>query len=215
MSCCTSNSCSGTNIFFSRWSKSFAKRFRKKGLEKVQRYLLEGIRLEPVKDRHILDIGCGVGALHLTLLQEGAILATGIEAAEGMLEKAKEFSLSFGLQEKISYHLGDFVSLADTLPDAEITVMDKVVCCYENLDQLIETSTKKTKRMYGLTHPRNNILIGSMFRFQIAILKLFRFKFHPFWHDWDLMHKEINRQGFRLLYQKSTFVWNVAVFQRI
>ena len=91
MSCCTSNSCSGTNIFFSRWSKSFAKRFRKKGLEKVQRYLLEGIRLEPVKDRHILDIGCGVGALHLTLLQEGAILATGIEAAEGMLEKAKEF----------------------------------------------------------------------------------------------------------------------------
>lgn len=215
MNCCTSDRCAGTNIFFSRWSKSFAKRFRKKGLEKVQRYLLEGVRLQPVREKNILDIGCGVGALHLKLLQEGAAHATGIEAAEGMLEKAKEFSENLGLKEKISYHLGDFVDLADTLPDAEITVMDKVVCCYENLDQLIQTSTRKTKQIYGLTHPRNNILVGSVFRLQIAILKLFRFKFHPFWHDWDLMHQEITRQGFRLLYQKPTFAWNVAVFQRI
>ncbi len=215
MTCCTTDRCVGVNRFFSRSSKLYAKRFRKKGVEKVQQYLLDGIRLQPVREKNILDIGCGVGALHLTLLQEGALHATGIEAAEGMLAKAKEHSESFSLQEKTSYHLGDFVDLADSLSEAEITVMDKVVCCYEHLDQLIQKSTSKTKQLYGITHPRNNILIATMFRLQIAILKLFRNKFRPFWHDWDLMQQNILRQGFRILYQKSTFAWNAVVFERI
>lgn len=215
MSCCTSDSFRGTNACFSRWSKRYAKRFRKNGLEKVQRLLLEGIRKEPVREKDILDIGCGVGSLHITLLQEGAARATGIEVAEGMLEQAKELSSGLGLHERVSYKHGDFVELADSLPDADITILDKVVCCYEDLDRLLEKSVSKTKRIYGLTYPKNSFLVGGMIKLQIAILKLFRSKFHPFWHDWDLMHQKIANRGFRLLYEKPTFVWNVAVFQRI
>ena len=215
MNCCTSDSCGGTNAFFSRWSKKYAKRFNKNGLEKVQRLLLEGIKRESVREKDILDIGCGVGSLHITLLREGAACATGIDVAEGMLEKAKELSSGFGLHERVSYRHGDFVELADSLPDADITILDKVVCCYGDLDRLLEKSVGKTKRIYGLTHPKNSFLVGGMFKLQIAILKLFRSKFHPFWHDWDLMHQKITQRGFRLLYEKPTLVWNVAVFQRI
>ena len=108
MNCCTSPQCSGTNDFFSKWARRYAKRFRKKGLEKVQRLLLDGIRKETVREKNILDIGCGVGSLHLTLLQEGAAGAMGIDVAEGMLEKAREFSSTLGLQEKVSYRHYDF-----------------------------------------------------------------------------------------------------------
>ncbi len=215
MNCCASSDCGGTNDFFSKWARKYAKRFRKKGLEKVQRLLLEGIRTESVQEKDILDIGCGVGSLHLTLLQEGAARATGIDVAEGMLEKAREFSSGLGLQEKVSYRLGDFVELADTLPDADITVLDKVVCCYGDLDRLLENSLKKTKRIYGLVYPRNNFLVGGMFKLQISILRLFRSKFHPFWHDWDIMNQKIAQSGFQLLYQRPTLAWTVAVFQRV
>jgi magnesium-protoporphyrin O-methyltransferase len=215
MSCCASNSTGGTNACFSKWSKRYAKRFRKNGLEKAQRLLLEGIRKEPVREKNILDIGCGVGSLHITLLQEGAARATGVDVAEGMLQKAKELSSEFGLHEKVSYKHGDFVELADSIPDADITILDKVVCCYGDLDRLLEKSVNKTTRIYGLVHPKNNFLVGGMFKLQIAVLKLFRSKFRPFWHDWDLMHQKITQRGFRLLYEKPTFAWNVAVFQRI
>jgi len=215
MNCCATNSTAGTNACFSKWSKKYAKRFRKKGLEKAQRLLLEGIRMESIREKNILDIGCGVGALHMTLLQEGAARATGVDIAEGMLQKAEELSSEFGLHEKVSYKHGDFVELADSLPDADITILDKVVCCYEDLDRLLETSVRKTNRIYGLTHPSDNFLVRGMFKLQIAILKLFRSNFYPFWHDWDLMHRKITQQGFRLLYEKPTFLWNVAVFQRI
>jgi 2-polyprenyl-3-methyl-5-hydroxy-6-metoxy-1,4-benzoquinol methylase len=64
-SCCTSSAaCSVNNLFFSRWSNSYVKRFRRKGLEKAQKRLLEGVRCERLQPREVLDIGCGVGAFH-------------------------------------------------------------------------------------------------------------------------------------------------------
>jgi hypothetical protein len=34
-----------------------------------------------------------------------------------------------GVQGKARYVLGDFVTLADLLPEADITLLGKVVCC--------------------------------------------------------------------------------------
>lgn len=215
MSCESSCTCAGTGNCFSRFSKRYAKRFRKKGLEKVQRNLVEGIRRFPIEQKRVLDIGCGVGALHLTLLSEGAASATGIESSEGMIAQARKFAGEMGLTDKISYVHGDFVDLAGGLPNADITVLDKVVCCYENLDLLLERSTEKTKDLYSISHPRETLFVEMSFRVQIFLLKLFRASFHPFWHDWRRMKEAIVARGFRPIYEKPTFIWNVVVFQRV
>ncbi|MBI3005045.1 MAG: methyltransferase domain-containing protein, partial [Ignavibacteriales bacterium] len=98
-SCCQTHPAQeGTNKFFSRWSKKYAKRFKKGKLEKVQQHLLEGVRTEPVASKEILDIGCGVGSLHMTLLAEGASKAIGVDISEGMLDQARKFSEQRNLQ---------------------------------------------------------------------------------------------------------------------
>ncbi len=120
-----------TNKFFSRCSKRYAKRFRKGGLEKTQRYILEGIRKDPVTARRILDIGCGVGSLHLTLLKEGAATATGVDISEGMINQAKKFAEDFQLQDRTNYVVGDFVREAPSLQEADLTMLHQAVCCNE------------------------------------------------------------------------------------
>lgn len=215
-SCCTpSVPTSGTDKFFSRWSKSYAKQFRKKGLAKEQKLLLEGIRKVPIGEKNLLDIGCGVGALHLSLLQEGAAHAVGVDLAEGMIEKAKQFAQDKGLGEKTTYIVGDFVHVSDTVPEADITLLDKVVCCYENLDGLLEQSIGRTRSVYALTHPNENIVVKLMFQALIACSKLIRMQFRPFWHDWAAMRTRIAERGFRLIYQNSTLFWRVLVYQRV
>jgi magnesium-protoporphyrin O-methyltransferase len=214
-SCCHSSvTCEGTNKFFSRFSKRYAKQFKKKGLEKVQMLLLEGVRLEPVQSKRVLDIGCGVGALHLTLLQEGAATAVGVDAAEGMVEKAKEFARGLGFAETTRHVHGDFVEQAASIDEADITLMDKVVCCYGDLETLISISTAKTKRILALTHPADNVLVRLFFKVHIAILKFFKAKFHPFWHDWESMDRMIRSLGFQPAYQKATFLWQARVYRR-
>lgn len=216
MSCCaTPGSCEGTDRFFSRWSKKYAKEYKKKGLAKEQRFLLEGIRKEPVQSRTLLDIGCGVGALHHALLREGAARSVGIDIADGMVRQARQFAREFNLQDRTEYHTGDFVQLAGTINESDVTMLDKVVCCYENLDSLLKASTEKTRHILALTHPKENFLMRIAFKTQIALGKLFRWKFRPFWHDWVVMKATIIASGFEPVYENSTFAWQVLVFRRL
>ncbi len=207
--------CEPANKFFSKIAKHYARRFRRSGLGKEQRLLLEGIRRDSVQGKRVLDIGCGVGALHLSLLKEGAAHATGVDAAEGMVKKAQLLSEEFGVAEKTNYINGDFVEYAEQLHDAEITMLDKVVCCYEDVETLVKKSTEKTAAVYALTHPKESLFVKTLFKSHIALAALFRWKFHPFWHDWQKMREMIVGEGFTCVYDNSTMSWRVLVYKRV
>ena len=214
--CCATNSFKeGANSFFSRYSAMYARRFRKHGLERVQKLLLQGVRCEQVREKEILDIGCGVGALHLTLLKEGAARATGVDISEGMIERARKFSIDLGIADRAAYVVGDFVEVAEAIRDSDVTLLDKSVCCYEDIDALVRTSTAKTKKLYALSHPRQNFFMKFAFKSHIALARLFRWKFHPFWHDWKKLRENIQNLGFVLIYSNATPMWQVLVFRRI
>ncbi len=214
-SCCKSgNDCSATSAFFSRWSKSYAKRFRKGELDRIQQYLVEGIARQPIDGTSVLDIGCGVGQIHLTLLKKGAAHSVGIDLSDAMLEQAKGFAERSGLVDRTHYVMGDFARLSDSLAESDITVLDKVVCCYEHLDDLIIKSSGKTRDILALTHPKENLVTKVLFKGHIAIARLLRWDFHPFWHNWDTMKSQICSQGFTLRYERATLSWHALIFQR-
>jgi magnesium-protoporphyrin O-methyltransferase len=181
----------------------------------VQKHLLAGIGQERVPGSTVLDIGCGVGSLHLTLLQRGASRAVGIDISEGMLKEAKRFAEQMGLNDRTEYINGDFTTVSANVPESDITLLDKVVCCYENLDTLVRLSTAKTMSMYALTHPKENMLMRCLFKSHRALARIFGWSFHPFWHDWAKMKALILAQGFRLVDNRSTLAWQVLVFQRL
>ncbi len=214
MTCCGRQECTGTNKFFSKFSTKYAKRFRKKGLEKVQNHLLEGIKRVSIPDAEILDIGCGVGALHISLLRDGAAHATGVDAATGMIRQAGTFAREHGVFEKINYVLGDFTQVGSDLPPADITILDKVVCCYENVDELINKSLEKTRRVYAVSMPRKNVFVRSGFLIEIFIAKMFKAAFHPYWHNWEDLRTKIASRGFKPIYEGRTVLWSIAVFER-
>jgi 2-polyprenyl-3-methyl-5-hydroxy-6-metoxy-1,4-benzoquinol methylase len=213
--CCSPDQArQGTSAFFSRRSNRYAKQFRKGGLERAQQYLLEGIKQEPIQGSTILDIGCGVGQLHLTLLREGAARSVGVDLSEAMLREAQRFAEEFGLGERTRYLMGDITQISSSISESDITVLDKVVCCYEDLANLLHTSTGKTKHIYALSHPKENILMKEVFKGQALLARLFRWGFRPFWHNWSEMKSLILSQGFQLLYENSTIAWQVLVFRR-
>ncbi|GJQ21611.1 MAG: hypothetical protein HBSIN02_19660 [Bacteroidia bacterium] len=214
MNCCPVSPCPGTNRFFTRWAKNYAKQFRKKGLDKAQQYLLEGIARVPIAAPEVLDIGCGVGAVHLVLLQQGASRVTGVDMAEGMLAEARRLAEEKQLADRTSYIQNDFITISHQVPQADITILDKVVCCYEKADDLVEGSLNKTKRIYAVTHPRESFIVRWGFLLYIAFSQFVRAAFHPYWHNWQNLRSAISARGFRLVYENSTFFWNVLVFER-
>ena len=216
MNCCapTSSNLEGTNKFFNTQARKMEKYFKKKGLRKEQKYLVEGIRRNGMDHGEILEIGCGVGALHLSLLKAGAARATGIDISEKMIETARRLAAEMQLQERTAYWQGDFVNMHEKAPAADITIMDKVICCYENAQELVARSAGKTRRVYAVSYPRQSAMVRRIMQIGIFFLKLFRFPFHPYYHTPQRVQQWIANAGFEKIYENETIIWLIQVYHR-
>jgi hypothetical protein len=59
------------------------------------------------------------------------------------------------VSERTDYRRGDFTAMAHTLPDADVVILDKVVCCYPHWELMVDRSLSKARRLYALTYPRD------------------------------------------------------------
>ncbi|MFQ5795683.1 MAG: class I SAM-dependent methyltransferase [Candidatus Bipolaricaulia bacterium] len=211
MSCCKTE---GTNRFFSRQASRMSQRFRNKGLGKSQMSLVEGIKRGGIEDKDILEIGFGVGFLHMSLLETGARGAVGVEISEGMAKEAEKLAEELSYSDRVDYHLGDFVEIAPELPEADITILDKVICCYPDAESLVNRSLGKTRDIYAVTYPRPTWWVWLGFKVQVFVMKLLRFSFHPFYHDSDRIQGWIRAQGFEKIHEDRTPIWLTLVYQK-
>ncbi len=211
MKCCSPHA-NSTNRFFSFFAKRYRARFSKKGFEKSQRQLLEGILQARISDNSILEIGCGVGHFHQSLLERGASNAIGIDLAAAMIEQAEDWAKQRGLSTRSEYYTGDFQHIYSDIPNLDITILDKVICCDPNADQLLESSLSKTNKIYALTFPRKRWSVSIGIGIAALLMKLFLSNFRPYLHDPKLIEEKIISQGFRKQYEAKTFVWQTQVY---
>lgn len=103
----------------------------------------------------VLDIGAGVGAVHQTLLEAGAASATDVDASGPYLAAAREEAERRGLADRVTYLKGDAVRLADELPDADLVALDRVVCCYPDMEALVTVAATRARRRLGMVLPKD------------------------------------------------------------
>lgn len=213
MSCCCPHARSAGR-FFSLFARRYRKRFEKKGFEPSQKQLLAGVEQAGFSSATLLEIGSGVGHLHQTLLERGAASAVGIDLAPDMVAEARAWAVERGLDSRTHYLEGDFMELADRIEAAEVTLLDKVVCCYPDADGLVHRSLEKTRRVYALTYPRNRWFIRLGAAVAAFLLWLIRSDFRPYVHEPALIEAWITAQGFEKRYQNHTFVWLTQVYEK-
>jgi SAM-dependent methyltransferase len=213
MNCCAINT--DTGRFFSRFAGLHRLRFCLFGLEQTQRQLIQGLRDGGIEGATVLEIGCGPGYLHRTLLRLGASRATGVDLSEGMLAIARAGAMSDGLADRTDYRQGDFAQMAGEVPDADVVVLDKVICCYPDWGRLVERSLVKTRRLYAFTIPRDRTLTRAGLRAMRWGLRRIGCRYEPFIHDAAQIEARILAGGFRKTYEARTAGWLTRVYMRI
>jgi magnesium-protoporphyrin O-methyltransferase len=213
MQCCCPHS-NSANRFFSFFAGRYRKRFEKKGFEPSQKQLMEGLKLAGFEDAKILEIGSGVGHLHQTMLEQGAASATGVDLASKMIEEARHWAEDRALTPRTEYIEGDFMEINETLPDADVTILDKVVCCYPDADGLVHASLRKTNRVYALTYPRDRWYVRAMMGVMALAMKIIRSDFRPYVHSPERIEQWIRETGFDKVYQNDNLVWLTQVYAK-
>ncbi len=212
-SCCAQSN-ADTGKLFSWMAGLHRVRHRLFGFEKNQRQLLDAIRAQGIADATLLEVGSGTGALHQRLLFEGAASAVGVDLSQRMLDIARRQADQGGLAPRVDYRQGDFVQLVDQIATADITILDKVVCCYPDWQALMDATLSRTGRVCALTYPRDRRVLRVGIRIMSKLLDLLHCCYRPYLHDPAQIRAHLLAQGFELAIEKHTGSWLTEVYVR-
>lgn len=201
-------------VFSEKRARSDLKRYRKKGPAKTTQLLIDAVKGAGVQRATLLDIGGGIGAISHELLAAGAEAATEVEAADAFVQAARDEATRRGHEARIRFVSGDFVALASEIPSTDIVTLDRVICCYPNMEQLVTASLARARRTYGIVIPRARRLTSIMSAGINLVFRLTRNPFRFFVHAPTEIERLIGRAGFVPHSVKDTAVWRVAVYKR-
>lgn len=193
-------------------SKLSERRYRRKGLDSNQLQIVDALESLGLDGASLLEVGCGVGALHHTLLEKGAATALGVDLAPAVLELAASRARELQLDRRTEYRAGDFVEISDALGTADVTVMDKVVCCYPAAGELMEAAMACTRRAIALTYPRKHFLGEAFNHLWNFGFWLFRSDFRGYIHDPAIIQQSIEARGFHRVFNRDSAMWHTQVY---
>ena len=212
MDCCSVN---GLNkIFNESKARKESMAYSRKGLGKRERKLTDLVESQDISAATVLDIGCGVGALHLELLKQGAGRAIGVEVSSAYVEAATSLAQSLGFQDAVEYHEGDFVELEEGIPPADIVLLDRVVCCYPDMEALVTASARHAQRLYALTYPRRTWWMRVAAFMMNLGLTVVRRQFRFFLHHPRQIRATLASAGFTPVHRATSGPWELAAYQR-
>ena len=212
MSCCHGEGCNAQ--FDMRQARHDLKRYNKDGPDPTTRALIDLLKAAGVQGTQLLDVGGGVGAIHHELLDAGVAAATHVDASESYLEVARQEAIKRGHGERLRSVKGDFVKVAGEVADADVVTLDRVICCYGDMDALVRASAKKAKRLYGAVFPRDHWYLKPAFGSINLWKRITGSRFRVFIHPVAAIDATIRAEGFRQKNLLRTFVWNVALYER-
>lgn len=213
MNCCPH--CEDAGDFFSqKTARRDLKRYGKKGPLKSTGLLLEALRAQGVRDQTLLDVGGGIGAVQHELFREGLARATQADASPAYLEVSRREATRQGHAEQVEYVFGDFVDLAPRLPSADIVTLDRVICCYPDMERLVGASVQKAERIYGLVFPREWLVTEIAVAAENLYFRARKSAFRTFMHSSEAVDALVRSHGFRRNSYASTFMWQVVTYTR-
>jgi magnesium-protoporphyrin O-methyltransferase len=176
--------------------------------------LTDAIKREGVDGLTLLDIGGGVGAVQHELLRSGAVHATSVEASTAYMTVARSEAERRGCAEQISLQHGNFVDLAGEIPPADIVTLDRVICCYHDMEKMVGLSAARARKLYGLVYPRDTWWIKVGLGLQNLYFRFRRSPFRTFTHSTKAVEAIVNSHGLKRHSYRRTMVWQVVVYTR-
>ena len=201
-------------MFDSRTARRDLRRYRKRGPGKPTRMLIDALRSEGVEHASLLDIGGGVGAIEHELIEMGASGATAVDASQAYLRAAREEAERRGHSQAIQQRFGDFVEVADLVEPADVVTLDKVICCYPDVDKLVGLSAAHSRRLYGAVYPRDTRPVRAAFATLNFFLRVLGRGFRAYVHPTETVDGILRNSGLWPRSRRRTGPWQVVVYAR-
>ena len=197
------------------------KRYLKHGPRKSSRILVSLLQKHRSRqDTSLCDIGSGIGSVAHAFLNHADTKVSVVESSSAYIKVSQEEARRQGNYNRIEYYQGDYTHLASDLGPHDVVCLDRVICCYPDMDTLLGLSAVNTKSLLAIVIPRDTIFhrmlvqtLGIMYRvgtlFNTRVISP-----HFYMHRMSDINETVRWCGLAPLASKTTFFWRIALYQR-
>jgi magnesium-protoporphyrin O-methyltransferase len=203
------------NEFGERDARNDLRDLRRKGPPRTTRWLIDALAEGGVEGWSVLDVGAGVGAVHLELLDAGASSAVDVDVSASYVAAARDEAARRGHSERVSHQVADFVAAAPEIEPVDAVVLDRVVCCYGDMVALVTLSAERARRRYGLVYPRDSWWIRGLMSIANAGSRIVRSRTRIYAHRTEAVDGLIRAAGLEPRFRRTTIFWQVLVYERV
>jgi magnesium-protoporphyrin O-methyltransferase len=203
-----------TKIFSRRAARRDARRYRRDGLDDTAREMVAFLRGRGVEGASVLEIGGGIGAVQVELLEAGAARATNLELSPEYEEEAAQLAREHGLASRVERRLGDVVRDPTLAGEADAVVMHRVVCCYPDYDALVGAASERARRYLVMSFPRPRLLIRAGMGAVNLAARALRWDYRTWVHPPRALVAAAERHGLELAAESHGRIWQVAALER-
>lgn len=210
--CCRARICE--EIFKPKTAWKQLKRYRKKGLDPLERRMLASIRVEELDGARVLEVGGGIGVIQAELLAAGADQGEIIELVAAYAPYALELARERGIESRSAWRVADVLERPESVAPADIVVLNRVVCCSPDGVWLTREAARHARQVLVLSFPRDLIWVRFLVRVINGMLWLMRRSFRTFVHPKAALVAAAANEGFKVATGGRRIAWEFATFRR-
>jgi magnesium-protoporphyrin O-methyltransferase len=202
------------DVFGDRFARRVARRYRKRGLDRTRRRVVDFLSVHGIEEATVLEIGGGIGEVHLELLRRGARAVTNLEISTSYEEQAARLLEGSGLGDRVTRRFLDIASSPKDVEPADVVVLHRVVCCYPDYERLLSAAASHARQLLVFSHPPRTLVTRLSFSFDNLVRRLRRNDFRAFVHPPEAMVAVVESQGMSVEYRHRGLSWIVVGFER-
>jgi methyltransferase family protein len=162
----------------------------------------------------LLEIGGGIGAIQIELLKAGLARAISVELTPTYEASATELLREAGLEDRVERRVMDFVDAGSDVGQADIVVMNRVICCYPDLPRLAGAAADHTRGTLVMSFPKERWWTGALMWMANAGMGIARREFRIFLHPLAQILATGEQHGLKLSIDRPGVFWEIAAMRR-
>ncbi len=202
-------------MFGDKVARRDARRYRKKGLDRTARKMVDFLVARHVDGLTVLEVGGGVGAIGLELVKAGADHAVNLELSPAYDGPARELAREAGLEGRTELRLVDLAAEPAGAEAADVVVLHRVVCCYPDADRLVAAAAEHARGALVLSYPPRAWWTLAFAAVLNTVMRLARREYRSYMHPPRAFLGEAERRGLRRALAATSWPWRIAGLERV
>ncbi|MDP2622477.1 MAG: methyltransferase domain-containing protein [Actinomycetota bacterium] len=201
-------------VFNEREANRAVRSFRRRGLDSTAGPMVEALRIRGLEGTSVLEVGAGVGSAQVRLIEAGAASSVAYDLSPAHHKVGEGLLVEFGVADRVEWRIGDFAT--DTAaPRADVVFLNRVVCCYPDMEAMVDAAALRTNRLLAMAYPRDRWWVRVGIRALNGFLRIGRTTFRVFVHRVTEIERRVNSAGLSEVARGRTALWEWHVWERV